>query len=54
MAAYVPMVLYMNLKYLPAPIRPKAINIAMVGIGALVYNAFAFYTLWTKVDSWFM
>lgn len=53
MAAYVPMILYMNLRYLPVEIRPGAINIVMLGIGAIIYNAFAFYTLWTKVWPWF-
>ena len=54
MAVYVPMILYMNMKYLPAPIRPGAINIIMVGIGALVYITFSLYTLWTKIGLWFV
>jgi hypothetical protein len=53
MAAYVPMILYVNLTVLPKGARPKAINIAMVGFAAVVYNGFAFYTLWSMIASWF-
>ena len=52
MAAYVPMVLYMNLRYLPAPVRPKPINIVMVTIGAATYISFAVYTVGSKVAEW--
>lgn len=53
MAAYVPALLYMNLKYLPVSARPKPLNILMVSIGGLIYISFALYTLWTKVEEWF-
>ena len=49
MAAYVPMVLYMNLRHLPAPVRPRPINIVMVTIGAATYISFAVYTVGSKV-----
>ena len=49
MAAYVPAVLYMNLKHLPAAIRPKPVNILMVSIGAATYISFAVYTVAAKV-----
>jgi len=53
MAAYVPLMLYMNLKVLPKSARPRALNIVMVGIGGAVYISFAVYTVWFKVSSWF-
>ena len=46
MAVYVPLVLFINLRYLPASARPKSINIVMVSASALVYISFAVYTLW--------
>ena len=52
MAAYVPMVLYMNLRHLPAPVRPKPVNIVMVTIGAATYISFAVYTVGSKVAEW--
>lgn len=52
MAAYVPMVLYMNLRHLPAAVRPKPVNIVMVTIGAATYISFAIYTVADKVMQW--
>ena len=52
MAAYVPMVLYMNLRHLPAPVRPKPVNVIMVTIGAATYISFAVYTVADKVMQW--
>ena len=49
MSAYVPTVLYMNLKHLPPAIRPKPVNILMVSIGAATYISFAVYTVAAKV-----
>ncbi len=49
MAAYVPTVLYMNLRHLPAEVRPKPVNILMVSIGAATYISFALYTVGAKV-----
>ena len=52
MAGYVPMLLYMNLKYLPRSARPRPLNIVMVGLGGLVYISFAVYTVWSKAVEW--
>ena len=52
MAAYVPMVLYMNLRHLPAAVRPKPVNIVMVVIGSATYISFALYTVGSKVAEW--
>ena len=49
MAAYVPTVLYMNLRHLPAAVRPKPVNILMVSIGVATYISFALYTVGAKV-----
>ncbi|MCZ6616656.1 MAG: Nramp family divalent metal transporter, partial [Gammaproteobacteria bacterium] len=49
MAGYVPMLLYMNLKYLPPSARPGPINIVMVGIAGVTYMSFAIYTIWSKL-----
>ena len=53
MAAYVPAILYMNLKYLPQGARPKPINIVMMSIASMIYIGFALYTIWSKVGEWF-
>ena len=52
MAVYVPMVLYMNLRNLPPPVRPKPVNIVMVVIGSATYISFAVYTVGSKVAEW--
>ena len=52
MVAYVPIILYMNLRHLPAPVRPKPVNILMVSIGAATYISFALYTVGAKVAEW--
>lgn len=52
MAAYVPMVLYMNLRHLPAAVRPKPLNIVMVSVGAATYISFAAYTVGAKLVEW--
>ncbi len=49
MAVWVPLVLYLNLTYLPKSARPHAINILMVSLAALFYLSFALYTCWEKV-----
>jgi hypothetical protein len=49
MAVYVPLVLFINLRYLPASARPKPLNIVMVSASALVYISFAVYTLKTAL-----
>ena len=52
MAAYVPAVLYMNIRHLPAATRPKPVNIVMVAIGAATYISFAVYTVGAKIVEW--
>ena len=49
MAVYVPLLLVINLRYLPVSARPRALNIVMVSIGAAVYISFALYTIWGVV-----
>ncbi len=49
MAAYVPMVLYINLRHLPEGARPGPVNIVMVSIGAATYISFAVYTVGSKL-----
>src|SRR5215208_6546736 len=45
MAVYVPLTLYMNLRYLPKAARPHWINIAMTSIAGVVYVGFAIYSV---------
>ena len=52
MAGYVPMVLYLNLKYLPPAARPGPVNIFMMSIASLTYISFAIYTVWSKIAEW--
>lgn len=51
MALYVPLLLYLNLRVLPASARPGPLNIVMVSIAALVYGSFALYSLWAVFAS---
>ncbi len=53
MAGYVPMLLYMNLRYLPSSARPKPLNIIMVSLGGITYISFAVYTVWSKLKEIF-
>ncbi len=46
MAVWVPLVLYINLKYLPKSARPHPINIVMMVLATLFYTSFAVYTIW--------
>ena len=46
MAVYVPLLLYLNLKFLPASAKPRLLNILMVSLASAVYISFALYTLW--------
>ena len=48
MALYVPMVLYMNLRYLPESARPGWINIFFMVLASAMYIAFAGYTIYSK------
>jgi len=49
MAGYVPMLLYMNLRYLPPSARPGAFNIVMMSVCAVTYLSFAVYTVVAKL-----
>lgn len=46
MAMYVPLMLYMNLRYLPASARPGLLSIVMMLAASVLYGGFALYTLW--------
>jgi len=45
MAIYVPLLLWINLRYLPKSARPGWFNIVMVGITAIIYIGFALFCL---------
>ncbi len=47
MAMYVPLMLYMNLRYLPKSARPGWLNIIMMLAASALYISFALYSLWT-------
>ncbi len=49
MAMYVPLLLYMNLRYLPVSARPRALNIVMMLAASALYVGFALYTLWDAI-----
>jgi len=51
MAIYVPLTLYINLKFLPKSARPSAICIGMMVLATLVYTGFALYCLYYEVSS---
>lgn len=46
MAVWVPLVLYINLRYLPKSARPHPVNIVMMVLATLFYASFAVYTIW--------
>ncbi len=48
MAMYVPLMLYMNLRYLPKSARPGWLNIMMMLAASALYIGFALYSLWTS------
>ncbi len=48
-AVYVPMILYMNLTYLPESARPGWINIVFMVLASAMYIGFAGYTFYSKV-----
>ena len=48
MAIYVPMILYMNLRFLPKSARPGWINIVFMVLASAMYIAFAAYTIYSK------
>jgi hypothetical protein len=41
MAIYVPLTLFMNLRYLPKSARPGPLHIGMMVVASLVYGGFA-------------
>ncbi|MDP7639793.1 MAG: Nramp family divalent metal transporter, partial [Candidatus Hydrogenedentes bacterium] len=49
MAVYVPLLLYMNLTYLPKSSRPGWVNIFFMVIASAMYIGFAGYTIYVKV-----
>lgn len=51
MAVYVPLMLYMNLRYLPKSARPKPLSIGMMSLASAIYVGFAVYCLWTEIAS---
>lgn len=51
MAIFTPVILYLNLKYLPKFARPGPVNIFFVVCGTLMYAAFALYLIGTEVAS---
>ena len=51
MAVWVPLMLYVNVKFLPKSARPHPVNIVMVSLAGLLYVSFAAYTCWEKVAS---
>ena len=48
MAVYVPLILYMNLTYLPKSARPGWINIVFMVLASAMYIGFAGYTIYSK------
>ena len=52
MAAYSPLILYLNMKHLPKSARPHPVCVVMVCIGSAIYISFALYTLWDKAAQW--
>ena len=49
MALYTPIILYLNLKYLPKSARPGPVNIFFVSCATLLYASFSLYLIWDKV-----
>lgn len=49
MALYVPLMLYVNVRYLPASARPRPVHVAMMLLASAVYGSFALYTLWSSL-----
>lgn len=51
MAIYVPLTLYMNLKFLPKSARPNWLFIAMGCLASVTYVGFAIYCIWWEISS---
>lgn len=52
MALYVPLTLYMNSKFLPRTARPSAACVLFLAAAALLYVAFAVFSLWDLAVHW--
>lgn len=51
MAVYVPLTLFINLRYLPRGARPGWINITMMALASLLYVGFALYCIWHELTT---
>jgi hypothetical protein len=51
MAVYVPLTLFINLRYLPKSVRPPLVNIAMMILATLVYTGFALACIYWEVSA---
>lgn len=51
MAIYVPLTLYMNLKFLPKSARPGAAHIVMCVLASVLYIGFSVYCIWWEISS---
>ncbi|REJ87262.1 MAG: hypothetical protein DWQ34_25435 [Planctomycetota bacterium] len=49
MAVYVPLTLYMNLRYLPKSARPGPVSIGMMVIATITYTGFALYCIYWEI-----
>ena len=49
MAIYVPLTLFMNLKFLPKSARPGPLHIAMMSAASLLYGGFAIYCIYSEI-----
>ncbi len=52
MAIYTPLLLWLNLRRLPRAARPRPLNIALVGVAALVYLGFALFCAGDELGVW--
>ncbi len=52
MSIFVPMILYLNLKYLPKSARPGFFSIIFTLLGVLLYASFSIYLIWDKIGPW--
>ena len=50
MAVYVPLTLYINLRYLPRSARPKLVSILMMLVATAVYGGFAVISLYAELQ----
>lgn len=50
MAIYVPLTLFINLRYLPRSAQPRMASIVMMSLATLLYSGFALFCLWGEVQ----